>query len=371
MLKLVGKQYVSAAMVYIALLTGEAVAAEWTPGPPMNGSRGFAASAVDPCGNIMVVGGMRRTDPTQTILADIEVLAFDGLDYSENWTTSNITLPIERFFHSAVVANGFLYVIGGARWGSDPNNAEPILAVDRYDFLAGTWSSNSVPPLPYSLIAHASVVDTLGRIWVIGGQTPNDHFGVQAGCIVYDPARPSLGWQTMPSLNTARVNAGAVVDHMGRIWAIGGLANGYVSHLDTVEVLDVCGGGGWTTITARLPAPASNSVQAVLGKDGHIYAIGGWIGGYSNRVLRTNPRDGSATWTTWSSLGVARNEHSAVLGNDGVIYVTGGEAFNVQSQTSVETLNSKLSLGDMNEDGFVTVGDIGLFVECLVNGGCP
>ncbi|MBK8914586.1 MAG: hypothetical protein IPM64_08285 [Phycisphaerales bacterium] len=361
------------ALLAAATVATNATAALWASDPPLNASRGFAATVVDPCGNILVIGGMRRVSAAfgQVVLPDIEQLTFDGTSYSDSWTTLGITLPVERFFHSAVVANGYLYVIGGARWGASQSNVEPILQVDRYDFLTQTWDSTSVPPIPYPNITHASVVDNYGRIWMIGGSVPNS-LEARASTAVYDPARPQLGWQTMQSLNTARLYPGAVVDQRGRIWAIGGLSDGYVSHLNTVEILDPCSDAGWTVASATLPGPVPIHSKSVMGADGYIYMTGGWANNwYVNAVRRIDSRDPAATWTTWSSLNLARAAHSVVLGRDGNIYAIGGEAVNVQSQTSVEKLDTRLKLADVNGDGLVNNFDIDLFVLCVLNGGCP
>ncbi|TWT45319.1 N-acetylneuraminate epimerase [Phycisphaerae bacterium RAS1] len=357
-------------LVTAGLLAAGAPAATWLPGPPLNASRGMFATVVDPCGNIIVLGGMRRVPGGQLVLSSIEMLPFDGTSYGPAWVAYPTSLPIERFRHSAVCTNGYLYVIGGVRWGADPNIAEPILQVDRYDFLTQTWDSTSVPPIPYPNHGHESTVDNFGRIWMIGGQT-SDANHVTAATVVYDPARPQLGWQTMPSLNTARLFPGVVTDKSGRIWAIGGLDNGYQNRLSTCEVLDPCAGATWTMASATLPAPVSVEVHAVLGADGRIYTSGGWVNSYLSAVQRLDPSDPSPSWTTWASLNLPRNGHSIALGRDGNIYVIGGEAGAVQSQTNVETLLTEFPLADINEDGEVNILDINDFVICVTNGGCP
>ncbi|MFN0058605.1 MAG: Kelch repeat-containing protein [Planctomycetota bacterium] len=351
-----------------------ATAQSWSGGPSLNEPRGFMPAVMDPWGNLHVLGGMERTcsgcPNPQTIRSSIETLAFDGESYAAQWTVSPTQLPIERYFHSAVVCDGFMYVIGGARWGASPSHAEPILRVDRYDFLMEQWDSTTVPPLPYGSLRHGTVVDRLNRIWVIGGGVANAP-NARADVLVYDPMRPQLGWQSMPPLNTARVFPGAVVDDDGRIWVIGGLSDGYTTHLNTVESIDPLNPTAWTLESATLPAPVSNSIQAALGEDGCIYATGGWANHwYLGAVLRFNPREPQNGWVVWSSLMLPRNEHASVRGADGRIYVIGGEAQSVVSQTNVESISTKFCAADLNNDRAIGLSDLAILLS-VFGSVCP
>ncbi|MFO0838032.1 MAG: hypothetical protein U1D55_05850 [Phycisphaerae bacterium] len=352
------------ALVSAGLCVTAAAAPPWVGGPPLNHPRGFTASVVDHCGNILVFGGMQRFSsawPYYT-LGSVEVLSFNGQSYSPSWTMLGSTMPVERQMHTAVFANGFVYVLGGYRLGPNPVDVEPILQVDRYDLLTGQWDSSTVPPIPSPTICHTSIVDRIGRIWMIGGEVPNVP-NVRSEAILFDPARPQLGWQTMPSLNTARSFARAIVDNAGRIRVIGGLSQGHAAQLDTVEMLDPCSGGGWVVLPGRLPHQGSQAPiegQATLGADGYIYVTGGWANNnYSSAVSRIDSRDPLGSWSPWMSLGLARSEHTSVLGRDGRIYIIGGEAAGVVSQTNVETLYTGQCLGDLNADRVVDSSDLG------------
>lgn len=357
------------ALVSAGLFAATATADSWFPGPHLNNSRGFSASTVDECGNIWVFGGMRRFSSSAPYfcLDDVENLVWGGTGYAASWTSANFSMPNSRMGHQAVCTGGFIYVIGGYTF-TDHSIPIPIQRVDRFDWRSGNWDL-SVPDLPMSVSGHASVVDKFGRIWVIGGGIPGTH-NTRNTALAFDPIRPQLGWHEMPALNTARAFSGAVVDQVGRIWVIGGLDDGYQHHLDSSETIDPCSGGGWAVESPRLPSPVSNSVEAALGADGLIYITGGWDGWYSGRVARIDPRDSSSTWESRPPMVLPRNEHNLVLGRDGVLYALAGEAVNVVSQTSVETLYTGPCTGDLNFDRAVNLTDLSILIATF-GSACP
>lgn len=322
-----------------------AQAAGWMAAPSLNVPRELFGAAVDECGNIWVVGGWNRNggcNGAGPMVSSVEKLAFDPQtsSYAAQWELTGITLPTPRRFHSAVVSHGFLYVLGGIPTG-DGESVDYLTHVDRYDLHGGSWSSTAVPPSGPRIDA-AAVVDCRGRVWFIGGldaegnQTPT-----LSSVKIFDPARPDLGWQKGPALNQARQRLGATVDAKGRIWVTGGYVQGpdLHQHLQSIEWIDPCGSNSWTLLGSSLPNPTTNDDQCSIGADGRVYVVGGWISHYwFDRTLRFSPESGAMH--VLSPIAHARSQHKLVLGRDKHIYAIGGDVVGCVSTTSVEKLNT-------------------------------
>lgn len=89
----------------------------------------------------------------------------------EQWKTTT-PLPIKRYFHASLVANNYLYVLGGANCNYNDFSgsllSDVLYARINSDGTVSTW--NSTTSLPYGLTSHASVVSN-GYIYIIGGST--------------------------------------------------------------------------------------------------------------------------------------------------------------------------------------------------------
>ena len=142
---------------------------------------------------------------------------------------------------------------------------------------------------------------------------------------VYDPARPVNGWTVLPvTLHTGRVAHGAVTTPDGRIWAIGGEGGGPSgTHLDSVEIYDPCNPAlGWIP-GPPITGPNSNNDSATLGADGNIYVAGGWLPGTTDRVVRYSFRD--EQWQEVDALAARpRSRPAMVLGKNGHVFAIGG-----------------------------------------------
>lgn len=322
-----------------AFASGLASAAEWTFGIPMNTPRGGLGAAVDQCGNIYAAGGQISWCPSELTNT---VEKFDGKawSYVAPMSTTREEFPL-------VCIGDFLYAIGGKTGGM-------ILAsVERYDITTDTWDATAVPDLNVARVGSGAVADSQGRVYVIGGVGLDEEGNpIALGSVeVFDLARPELGWTFGPPLNVPRRSAGIAIDGRGRIYAIGG--GGLVEHLDTVERFDPCKpDAGWVILEEFILGPVSNADQAVTGADGRIYVAGGWLPGFTNRVVRFDPE--SETWQEWVTLNTPRVELALVLGKDGRIFAIGGASSGCpDALASVEVLDTTPCPGDLNGDGVV------------------
>ena len=313
-------------------------AAEWTFGPPLNIARSHPGACVASSGDIYVLGGV---GPSGEHLNSVEILEFDGTGYANAWLEV-APMTTARDAPAVACVNGFIYAIGGA------NDTDGTLAsVERYDTTADvpSWESMAVPDMNVPRAIAGATVDEWGRIWVIGGI---DAATPLSSVEIYDPERPELGWTFGPELNTPRAFAGVVTDRIGRIYAIGGST--FPVHISSVERIDPCDAvPAWVFLpdVPDVSGSTSQSDTAVVGADGMIYVAGGWLPGYTNRVVRFDPN--TDTWHDLVPLIQARNNIGLVLGNDGRIFAIGGD-FSFSPLTSVEVLDTTPSPGDDDDD---------------------
>ncbi len=354
-------------IILVAVAPQPTWGANWTPAPSLNVPRELFGAAVDECGNIWVVGGWNRNGGCNgggPLVNNIETLVWGGHSYSNQWEVTAITLPSPRYFHSVVVSRGFLYLLGGLDNTDGKVGEVPMAGVDRYDLVSGTWSDTAVPPTPTPRFDGAAIVDSRGRIWHIGGQDVAEYnLHALASVDIFDPARPELGWQTGPSMHNPRARFGCVIDRKGRIVVTGGFGAGG-AHLSSVERIDPCGSSQWVVLAESLPEPASNDDQASMGADGQVYVAGGWVGSWTNRVIRLN--SGTDTVQLWQSMIEARSQHRLVLGRDDFVYAIGGDVSGCVSTTSVEMLYTGRPAGDVNGDNEFNGDDIQPIVNALL-----
>lgn len=341
-----------ACLVPVLVATGVSSAQMWDPGPSLSIGRSLAGVCTDPSGTIYAVGGRTGNCCPWGMTGTVEVLSYDkALGYTAWASTASLNTP--RAGCAAVCVGGYLYAIAGG----DGNAALPN--VERLDLLDGkaVWLDKAVPDLPVGLGAPGAAVDKLGRIWVIGVTEQDETVAYS-----FDPSRPDH-WSDEPAPVTGRVNNCAVsltVDQLGRLYFMGGCTA--TEHLPDVWRLDpVAANPQWQPV-ADISGDISNTDPVGLGADGRIYVAGGWLPGFTNRVVRYDPADD--TWEPWVSLSEARNGNGLVKGRDGSIMVIGGEVGGLRTTTSVERLtppcgaaNTRPDLLDMDGDGMIGIID--------------
>lgn len=187
----------------------------WSREPSMPGPKA-SFQLVAAADRLFALGG--ETGAAETYVFDPETQIWETLEAPED---------ISRRGAASVVADGLVYLIGGAREGA----ATP--RVDVYDPESDLWTQLADMPAPRAGHA-AAVLD--GRIHVFGGrgadlsQTLSDH-------LVYDIA--GNRWEAAEGLPAARTDAAAAV--LGdRIYLIGGGAGGgFFAPFTAVDETDV------------------------------------------------------------------------------------------------------------------------------------
>jgi len=220
------------------------------------------------------------------------------------------SMPTARFGLAAATGkHGIIYAIGGSI-----GLAGPIVStVQAYDQKTGSWSAVAPMSMPRRYLMAAT--DRRGRVYAIGGALA----GVFRSLVErYDPATDT--WTAMAPLPVALCCGAATTGLDGRIYVIGGFANGNVQ-LSNVEAYDP-ETDTWSSL-ASLPAPRAGKLAAVTAPDGRIYAIGG-INGVTTVATVDAYDPCTDTWTPGASMPTPRRFLDAVRGRGGIIYALGG-----------------------------------------------
>jgi N-acetylneuraminic acid mutarotase len=307
------------------------------------------------------------SDVTEPNLVPTQQLAPQAAALS--WVTTASMSTARQLQGTATGANGLIYMISGT-----DANGSPIAGSEAYNPANNSWASIAHPGA-WCCGGTARGLD--GKIYIAGGE--NDVDGVTSAVKVYDPTVNT--WSSVAPLSIARDVMTLVTDTSGKLYAIGGAANGMSNRLvSTVEIFDpvsgtwtggaamgtprwyhasalgsngkiyVFGGmSGFTSISsAEVYDPVANTWSpissmpeiryghaAVTGGDGRIYIVGGYVGndgGTGKSVLVYDPQ--TDTWESAPDLNVARTQHGATLGLDKKIYVAGGSPPNSSAVTN-------------------------------------
>lgn len=190
------------------------IANMWTRKAPIPTPRQLAvAAAVD--GKIYVVGGAggENNEPVATV----EV--YDPA--TDSWGIV-ADIPTPRLAPAIGAIDGKIYVAGGAvnNVEDDENPARDV--VEEYDPVANSWTTRASMPLGVFLPAYA-VAD--GRLYVIGGASQNDPPTIIETVAEYDPKTDE--WRSRQSMATPRVFAAAATLN-DEILVVGGSPDGRI-----------------------------------------------------------------------------------------------------------------------------------------------
>ena len=234
-----------------------------------------------------------------------------SLAAAETWT-KKADMPTPMSCHSASVANGKVYAIGGITNAA----SAPLTTVEQYDPSTDTWTTKAnMPTAKISLCT--SAVD--GRIYAIGGG--QSVMGAGSSTIQeYNPQSDT--WTTKADMPTARFVLSASTVN-GKIYAIGGKPAHAVAPLSTVEEYDPA----TDTWARKADMPTARFGLSTCVVNGKIYAIGGdpgWNAGTYRALSTVEVYDPATdTWITKANMPTARLGLSTSVVN-GKIYAIGG-----------------------------------------------
>jgi hypothetical protein len=289
-------------------------------------------------------GSLMDVDSTN---ATASLLGLNSGSLSPWSTNTSNPLPVARYGSSTVTANGYVYVIGGNN-SSNASTDTVYYAKLNGDGTVGAW--NTTATLPAARNRHSSVVAN-GYVYVVGGEATAD---VAQSTIYYAKLKHDgtlEAWNTTSSIPAVRTKTHVVVDN-GYLYVIGGY-NGTTDQT-TVYYTRIKADGtlnsSWTTETDTLPVARGWGTTAVM--NGYVYIMGGANGGTAANTVyysKLSASGGVGTWSTTSTLPAARKEASSVVTN-GHVYVIGGGDGSPQATVYYSKVNLDGTLGTWSTD---------------------
>jgi hypothetical protein len=318
-----------------------------------------ALPAADACANsvtangyvYVIGGGGATTGCTNGGQTTIYYAALNANGSTGAWTTSASSLPAVRSCTSSVIANGYIYVIGGD--AGSCSSGGPVSTVYYAQLNTngsiGTWNTDA-NPLPAARACTTSVVSN-GYVYVMGGDTGTGCYTGTAQSTVYYAALNANGstgaWTTSANpLTAARACATSVVAN-GYIYVMGGdnSAGSGCAGTSTVQStvyyasLNSTTGANsaWTTNANALPAVSDCATSVVA--NGYIYEMGGdGAGGINNSCFSGSPQStvyyaslnsstgATGTWSTNANALPATIACATSVVANGYIYEMGGNS---------------------------------------------
>jgi hypothetical protein len=348
-------------------------------------------------GYLYVIGGDHGVNNTacsgtsSPYCSDVQKAAINSDGTVGLWTTTT-NLPFPRNLTSAVVANGYMYVLGGSQFGQstacNPVNSDNCNDVQRAAIYAdgtiGSWSTVSrftTGRSDFSAVAYN------GNLYVLGGShatsdtacsTTTDVFCSDVQKASINPDGTVGNFSYMPSLPNAR-HALSAVAYNGYLYVIGGAQNATNTACNSTAsaycndvqkaVINADGTiGSWASTTSFT---AGRAALTSVVYHGYIYTIGGFKSANDttcslvtstkcNDVQKTTfdispPSPGTiGSFSNTTSFTAGRQGHAAVAYN-GYIYITGG--FQANSDTACNTVASNyctdVQYAAINPDGMI------------------
>ncbi|GEM_PF-3492330 len=275
-------------------------------------------------GVLYVIGGSNGPNSQSTVYyAKIQPNGSTG-----GWTTNANPLPAPRDGHASIVFNNFAYVIGGQDNGT--LRATVFYSRINTDGSLGTWTT-ATNALPTVLANHASVVAN-GYVYTLGGNN-----GGTIGNVYYAKlnADGSVGtWQTGTSLLAVRRTHDALFAN-GYIYVVGGWDAGQKATVYYAKANSDGSIGSWSSAN---DLPGNRNYLSTGTLNGYLYVVGGNHGTAGNSTVfyaKINTDGSLGTWQTNINAlpGTSYGQSSVVF--NGYLYSVGGFDSNGATPSSV------------------------------------
>jgi N-acetylneuraminic acid mutarotase len=274
--------------------------------------------------------------------------AFDEVHFAsinENGTigawTSTASFPTEVYGHTSVVNNGYLYIIGGYNGIVDLDSAQ-YAHINADGTVSSSWtdSTNFSPGRSF----HSSVVYN-NYIYVIGGVGGSAYDDIQFAQINPDGSlQPWFDANTAVSFTTARYGHTSVV-YNGYLYVIGGTTDGFTA-LNDVQYAPINADGtigAWSYINSSNFFDTERSYHSSVVYNESLFVIGG-IDNSTDLLLNDvqySDINSNGTINRWRNnlpFITARMHHASVVYN-GYLYVIGGSTSGTAFLNDVQYLN--------------------------------
>jgi hypothetical protein len=287
------------------------------------------------------------------------------------WQTTS-TLNTNVTHTSGVIANGYMYLLGGYTNGGETTLTTTVqYAKINTDGSLGTWSTSGATALP-TAVAQGKAVYYGGYIYYVGGNTTSAASVTGNANIWYAKANPdgTLGsWTASGTTLPAGKGRSGVTIANGFLYVLGGETN-VATETNTVYYAkfdnDTNGGlGSFTSDTDTLPAAVSGGGAYVM--NGYIYSVGGRTAAdatddevWYSALSSTGDVAAFSTAAAANKLTVGMRQFSYAQAN-GYIYAIGGYDGAQQDETYYTSL-TRLTVGG-------SLDLVGLSGENLAEGG--
>jgi N-acetylneuraminic acid mutarotase len=278
-------------------------------------------SAVVYNGYVYMIGGnTSSSDAATTATSTVFYAPINSNGTVGAWTKNSNSLPSAIFTHSAVAYNGYIYTKGGEDSSGNPTSTVFYAPINS-NGTVGAWTknSNSLPSANEDL----SSVAYNGYLYTTGGYG----LGGATSSIFYAPINStgSVGvWSTTTKIPSVLSHTSAVVAN-GYIYMVGGTISSPTSTVFYAPINSTGSIGTWSTTTAT---PDASTQHAAVVANGYIYRVG-----FGNVVYAPINSNGTVgTWTTTNNLPSTLQDNAAVVSN-GYLYTMGGTSANAATST--------------------------------------
>jgi hypothetical protein len=292
----------------------------WSSGSAF-GTGLYGATSVTANGYVYEIGGWTGSRLTTVRYSKLNT------DGSNSAWTSTTSLPVALAFASSVTANGYVYEMGGIANSGVVSTV--YYAKLNTDGSVGTWvqSSNSLP----SVIDGSAAVVANGYVYMIGGNSAGGPVAT-----VYNAklnADGSIGaWTNLTGTPLPAVtNLATAVAANGYVYVMGG-ANGSGTPLSAVYSAQLNTGGtigSWTTLSGT-PLPQTLYSATSVVTNGYVYVMGGThtSGASLSTVYYAQLQSGGnlGAWNTSTNTLLNPRMGATSVTANGYIYVIAGSS---------------------------------------------
>lgn len=364
------------ATVYKAKMNSDGSMGSWSTISSMGNNR-YSHSSFAANGFIYTIGGCTakslvlgtNCNSAAQMLSDYQsAVVYNGGGGRVGTSSTTTALPTAVAGASTIIANGYIYNMGGATAPLTPTAiANVYYAPINGDGTIGSWTAG---PSLNTARHESAAVTTGGYIYLLGGRGDGAAGALNTGEYAKINTDGSLSGWTQFTMADARTAAAAFVNN-GYLYIAGGTTD-LGTALSTVKYSQIGANGvpgSWSGTTAGL-TQARMRLQG-FSVNGKVYIMGGISGStYYDSVEYATPT-GAGDITSWSagrSFPFARARFASVVANGYVYIYSGRDSVGGRSDIYFAPIMADGSLGHWEYGGAIS-GTVEFFAGYASNGG--
>ncbi|HSX37011.1 MAG TPA: hypothetical protein VLG13_02755, partial [Patescibacteria group bacterium] len=327
--------------VQYAAINGDGTIGAWQSTTGFGTSRS-AHSAVVYNGYLYIMGG---SSGTSVWTNSVQYASINSDGTVGTWAAGTV-LPLSAEGITAVAYNGYLYIYGGASSsGSWTCRTQTYFTQISANGTIGSWEQSTSTDFTTGRRGAGGVAYN-GYLYVVGGGMCNIADSPAAEYAKIDPVGTPDSYAQAGLFSAENEDTGAAV-YNGYMYAVGRYANGTNTFAGTVQYALINSNGTLGTWTTTNTIPSSIADISAVAYSGFLYAVGGQN---SSAILQTTVYYAaigtsgalSSAWTTTNALPNASNAfgwHNAAVAN-GYMYVGAPQAFQIEVALVCTSTNS-------------------------------